>query len=660
MCGICGVAFSTRSRRRVDVAALVRMRDTMMHRGPDDYGVFEEGRVGLAHRRLSIIDVAGGHQPMQDDAGALHIVYNGEIYNHPGLQAVLELRGHRYRTRCDTETILRLYQEDGPRVVRRLRGMFAFAIWDACRQELFLARDHVGVKPLYYVHAEDGSLYFASEIKALLAARATRAELNYDVLTDYLANHAPSGAETLFAGIRRLLPGHTLRWRDGAVEIERYWDLSFARADGAHRAEPDLIAEFGERFTESVRMQLMSDVPLGVFLSGGIDSASIATVMSRLVRAPIRTFSVAFAEREANELAYARTVAATCRSEHHEVVVSPEDFFAVLPTLVWHEDEPLAHPSSVALYFVAKLASQHVKVVLTGEGSDELLAGYGRYAKTLYNVRWGARYRRLLPASVRHVTRRAVERLAPGSAARQTLERTFVCRAPDLGSIYFDNFAVFPRVMHAELLSPAARERIGKLDPYRVMHQYLTQADGRTLLDRLLYVDTKTYLHELLMKQDQMSMAASVESRVPFLDHTLVEFAAGLPEALKLRGFTTKRILRESMKGVLPPSILTRPKMGFPVPVGSWFRGQGQGGTQWRSLVTELVVGGRARSRGIFNPDAVRRLLDEHLTGRIDHTERLWALVNMELWLRRFVDGEEDVRPHMGSPARYSVAGRSA
>jgi len=647
MCGICGIAFSTRSRRRVDAPELVRMRDTMTHRGPDDYGIFDQGRVGLAHRRLSIIDVAGGHQPMQDDGGSLHIVYNGEIYNHPDLRASLERRGHRYRTRCDTETILHLYQEDGADAVRRLRGMFAFAIWDSRREELFLARDHVGVKPLYYVHTDDGSLYFASEIKALLAARATAPQLNYDVLPDYLANHAPSGAATLFEDVRRLLPGHTLRWRDGAVEIQQYWDLSFARAPHATRTDRDVIADFGDRFSEAVRLQLMSDVPLGVFLSGGIDSASIVAVMSRLVQAPIKTFSVAFAEREANELAYARTVAAACRTDHHEVVVSPEEFFDALPTLVWHEDEPLAHPSSVALYFVAMLASQHVKVVLTGEGSDELLAGYGRYAKTLFNVRWGTRYHRMLPAGLRRAARRAVEQLPVGALARRKLERTFVCLPPDLASIYFDNFAVFPRGMHAGLLTPAARERIGTPDPYRVMSDYLKRTDGCTLLDRLLYVDTKTYLHELLMKQDQMSMAASLESRVPFLDHHLVEFAAGLPERLKLRGFTTKRILRERMKGVLPPSSLARPKMGFPVPVGSWFRGA------WRGMVTDLVLGERARERDIFDPGMVRRLVDEHLLGRADHTERLWSLVNVELWLRRFVDGEEDVR--IGHP-RYSAA----
>jgi asparagine synthase (glutamine-hydrolysing) len=653
MCGICGVAFSTRSRRSVDAQALVRMRDTMTHRGPDDCGIFGEGRVGLAHRRLSIIDVAAGHQPMPDDTGSLHIVYNGEIYNHPELKVALERRGHRYRTRCDTETILHLYQESGSRAVEQLRGMFAFAIWDGRREELFLARDRLGEKPLYYVHTRDGSLFFASEIKALLAAGATSPELNYEALPDYLANRAPSGTATLYAGVQRLLPGHTLRWHDGEIEIRQYWDLSFGPAAGSdgggRQSDPELVAEFAERFRDAVRMRLMSDVPLGVFLSGGIDSASIAAVMSRLVAEPIKTFSVGFVERESSELAYARTVAGAYGTDHHEVVVSADDFFNALPTLVWHEDEPMGHPASVALYFVARLARDHVKVVLTGEGSDELLAGYGRYARTLYNVRLGAPYHRVVPAGVRRAVRGAIGRLGPGSARRK-LEHSFLCVAPDLESIYLDNFAVFPRALQAQLLTPAARARVAAADPYRVARAHLDGTDAATLLDRLLYVDTKTYLHELLMKQDQMSMAASIESRVPFLDHELVEFAARLPTRLKLRGSITKRILRQSMAGTLPASILTRPKMGFPVPLAAWFRGP------WRGALSELVLGERARERGIFDPDVVRRLIGEHISGRVEHMERLWALMNFELWLRRFMDGEAEVRMPAASRGAAVVA----
>ncbi|HYJ47444.1 MAG TPA: asparagine synthase (glutamine-hydrolyzing), partial [Pyrinomonadaceae bacterium] len=583
------------------------------------------------------VDVAAGHQPMTNEDGRLHIVYNGEIYNHADFRQGLEERGHTYRTHCDTETILHLYEEEGARAVNHLRGMFAFAIWDKEKKELFIARDRLGVKPLYYVHTDDGSLYFASEIKSLLAARAVTPEINYAALPDYLANHATSEEETLFRGVRRLLPGHTLTWRDGKVKIEKYWDVHFQgdeETGGQQRSESDLIAEWSEMFRTSVRLRLMSDVPLGMFLSGGIDSSAIAAVMSGMVQEPIKTFSVAFNEREANELEYARLVARSFKTDHHEVVVSPEDFFGMLPRLVWHEDEPLAHPSSVALYFVSRLAAEHVKVVLTGEGSDELLGGYDRYRKTIYNLSFGARYHGLTTKGMRGLVLSGIERLPATSRARQKLLRTFLAVEPDIESIYFDNFAVFPRSMQHELLTGEARERARALDPYKGVRRYLELTDAETLLNRLLYADTKTYLHELLMKQDQMSMAASIESRVPFLDHKLVEFTARLPERLKLRGWTTKYILRRSMKGLLPERILKRRKMGFPVPIGAWFRGP------FRSVIDEYVLGERARARGLFDVAFVRRLVEEHMAGAGNHSERLWALVNFEMWLRQFMDGE--------------------
>jgi len=638
MCGINGIALSSRSRRELDVRVLERMRDVLTHRGPDDAGLFVDGRVGLGHRRLSIVDVASGHQPMTNEDGRLRLTYNGEIYNYDDFREELEGKGHVYRTHCDTETILHLYEEKGTACVEDLRGMFAFAIWDARERELFIARDRLGVKPLYYVHADDGSLYFASEIKALFEAGAVRAELNYAALPDYLANHAPGGEETLFRGVRRLLPGHTMLWRDGELKIEEYWDVHFAPEEaangGGRRSEADYVAEWAELFRESVRLRLMADVPLGMFLSGGIDSSAIAAVMSGMVEEPVKTFSVAFAEREANELEYARIVARAFKTEHHEVLVSPEEFFAALPRLVWHEDEPLAHPSSVALNFVSRLAARHVKVVLTGEGSDELLAGYGRYRKTVYNLALGARYHRLAPAALRRAVGRGVESLPAGSKVRQKLSRTFLCLTPDIETIYFDNFSVFSRSMQTRLLTPEAKERTGHADPYRAVAAYLERTDAETLLGRLLYADVKTYLHELLMKQDQMSMAASIESRVPFLDHKLVEHTARLPERLKLNGWTTKYILRKAMEGVLPGEILTRPKMGFPVPVGAWFRGR------YRSVVDEYVLGERATSRGLFDAAFVRDMVARHQTGGENHSERLWALVNFEMWMRQFVDGE--------------------
>src|SRR5215213_842696 len=462
MCGINGIALSSRSRRELDVRVLERMRDVITHRGPDDAGVYVDGRVGLGHRRLSIVDVAAGHQPMPNEDGALQVIYNGEIYNHADYREGLEARGHVYRTHCDTETILHLYEEHGPACVKHFRGMFAFAIWDARGKELFVARDRLGVKPLYYVHADDGSLYFASEIKALLEAGAVRPELNYPALPDYLANHSTSGEETLFRGVRRLMPGHWMLWRDGELKIERYWDVRFSPEeggpDGAHKTDDEYVAEWSELFRESVRLRLMADVPLGMFLSGGIDSSAIAAVMSRMVAEPIKTFSVAFAEREANELEYARAVAGAFKTDHHEIVVSPEDFFGALPELVWHEDEPLAHPSSVALNFVSRLAARHVKVVLTGEGSDEMLAGYARYRKTVANLALGARYNSLVPAALRGAVARGVAAL-PASRSRQRLARTFLCLAPDIETIYFDNFSVFSREAQKRLLTSEARER---------------------------------------------------------------------------------------------------------------------------------------------------------------------------------------------------------
>ncbi len=645
MCGINGIALATQSGRQIDRAVLERMRDVIKHRGPDDDGIFIDGRIGLGHRRLSIVDVASGHQPMTNEDGSLRITYNGEIYNHADFRESLEARGHVYRTHCDTETILHLYEDFGADCVDHLRGMFAFAIWDARKRELFIARDRLGVKPLYYLHTDDGSLYFGSEIKTLLEASDITPEINFEVLPDYLANHAPSGEQTLFRNIKRLLPGHTLVWRDGKIDVRKYWDVSFVKAAEDGRSDADYIAEWSEMFRTSVRLRLMADVPLGMFLSGGIDSSAIAAVMSGMVDEPIKTFSVAFAEREANELAYARIVAEAFKTNHHEITVTPEEFFRVLPQLVWHEDEPLAHPSSVALYFVSLLASKHVKVVLTGEGSDELLAGYARYRKTILNLQYGARYRSITPGSVRSVVREGIQRL-PTSKARQKLLRSFLSVAPDIESIYFDNFAVFPSDMQHDLLTPETRERTGAIDPYAGVRSALRETDAQSLLDRLLYADIKTYLHELLMKQDQMSMATSIESRVPFLDHKLVEFTCSLPERMKLRGGTTKYILRESMKSVLPASILSRPKMGFPVPVGSWFRGA------YRSVIDEFVLGERALSRGIFEPDFVRQLVRRHEIGE-NHEERLWALVNFEMWQRQFFDGE---RSATVSDAAHEVA----
>lgn len=640
MCGINGIAFSNDSKRRINEKLLIEMRDAIYHRGPDDGGIFVDENIGLGHRRLSIVDVAHGAQPMLNADKSRAIIYNGEIYNHNDYRAELEAKGYCFQTHCDTETILYLYEEYGAKCLEKLRGMFAFAVWDKRKKELFIARDRLGVKPLYYVSDERGNLFFASEIKSLLAANAVKAELNYDALPDQLANHGTSRDETLFRGVKRLLPGHFLIWHDGKIKIEKYWDVSFEpkHADGSDK---DFTEEWSELFRKSVELRLMADVPLGMFLSGGIDSSAICAMMAQMVDEPIKTFSVGFREREANEFAYARVVSRAFKTEHHEITITPEQFFGELPNLIYHEDEPLGFDSSIPLFFVSKLAQKHVKVVLTGEGSDEILGGYGRYRKTLALLRFGEKYENFTPRFLRGAIKSGVATL-PNSLNRK-LNRTFLSRDADIENLYFDNFAIFGKKSQAKLLTGEAKARIAEKNPYFYLHEWLGKTDARNLLDRLLYADTKTYLHELLMKQDQMSMAASIESRVPFLDHKLVEFTAKLPERMKIRGRETKWILREAMRGILPAEILERPKMGFPVPMESWLR------REFKSVVEEYVLSKRTLRRGIFEPDFVRELVAEHDAGA-NHAGKLFRLINLEIWQRQFIDGEnfdtQKIRPN--------------
>lgn len=629
MCGINGIAFSPRSGKQVDPATIVQMRDCLQHRGPDDGGVFVDRNVGLGHRRLSIVDVAHGAQPMFNADRSLAIIYNGEVYNHADYRENLEARGYKFQNRSDTETILHLYEEYGRDCVDYLRGMFAFAIWDKQKQELFIARDRFGVKPLYYVHDSDGNLFFGSEIKALIEAGAIKAELNYNALPDQLANHGTSGDETLYLGVKRLLPGHTMLWKGGRIDIREFWDLEFEPKHEA-RNDAEFIEEWRELFRESVKLRLMADVPLGMFLSGGIDSSAIAAMMSTMVSEPIKTFSVGFKEREANEFEYARIVAKAFGTDHHEITITPEQFFAELPRMIWHEDEPLGFDSCIPLYFVSRLAQQHVKVVLTGEGADETLAGYGRYHKALTLLNYGETYENLTPTFLRTAIRGGVATL-PGGVSRK-LKRTFLSRGANIEDLYFDNFAVFPKSMQSALLTTETLAKIADRNPYTKQNN-LVENHAADVLDKLLYADTKTYLHELLMKQDQMSMAASIESRVPFLDHKLVEFAAKLPRDLKLRGGTTKWILRQAMKDILPREILNRPKMGFPVPMGRWLRGQ------FKHVVDEFVLSKRTTARGIFNTPVIREIVNEHNRGE-DHSNRLFRLINLEMWNRMLIDGE--------------------
>ncbi len=634
MCGINGIAFSSKSGRSVNQSRLAKMRDSLEHRGPDDFGEFIDENVGLGHRRLSIVDVSHGHQPMFNEDKSCVIIYNGEVYNHADYRAELEAKGYKYQTHCDTETILHLYEEYGKQCVEKLRGMFAFAVWNRREKSLFIARDRLGVKPLYYVHDEQGNLFFASEIKALLEANAVKAELNFKALPDQFANHGTSYDETLFKNIKRLLPGHTLFWHDGKLTIEKYWDISFEpkseRLTSANK-DKNIVEEWRELFKESVKLRLMADVPLGMFLSGGIDSSAICAMMAEMVDEPIKTFSVGFKEREANEFGYARIVSRAFTTEHHEITITPAQFFGELPNLIWHEDEPLGFESSIPLYFVSKLAQKHVKVVLTGEGSDEIMAGYGRYTKALKLLQYGEKYESLTPNFLRSAVKSGVATLP--NALNRKLTRTFLSREADVENLFFDNFAIFPKVMQTKLFSAETKARVGEENPYHYQNKWFEENDAKDLLDKLLYADTKTYLHELLMKQDQMSMAASIESRVPFLDHKLVEYTAKLPINFKIRGRETKWILREAMKGILPAEILTRPKMGFPVPLGNWLR------NEFKNYVDEYVLSERTLARGIFNADFVRRLVAAHDAGE-DHATRIFRLINFEIWQRQFIDGE--------------------
>lgn len=629
MCGIAGIIEFNPSGRAQGVR-LKRMRDAIRHRGPDDNGMIMTGRAALAHCRLSIIDLVSGQQPMANADRSIWITFNGEIYNYRLLRTELARRGCRFVTKSDTEVILRAYEVFGDECVKYLRGMFAFAIWDERQQKLFLARDRIGIKPLYYAITDD-EILFGSEIKAILAADGIEPVFNRKILPEYLATRFVAGDQTFFKGIHKLLPGHIFTWTPAqGIRLSRYWQLPEAirETDLSHE---QLAREVRARLEEAVRSHLVSDVPLGLFLSGGIDSSALAAIMAPMMDGPLLTFSVAFAEPGYNEFRFARLAAQAVGAEHRELLLAPEAFFATLPRMIWHEDEPIAFPSSVSLNMVSRLAANHVKVVLTGEGADELFLGYNRYRVTAWNTRLGNLYQAAVPGRLANSMPRLIERL-PGSL-RRYLSRSFLGQPAGIRSLFYENFAVFPRALQRRLF--AATRRAG--DPYAESLHFYQQAPGG-LLERMCYADLQTYLVELLMKQDQMSMAASIESRVPFLDHEFVEFAAAIPGRYKLRGLQTKAVLRRAVKDLVPREILTRGKMGFPVPLRGWFRGT------FSSLLDQWVLTPRALDRGLFDAEYVRQLVAEHRQGIRDHSDRLWMLVNLELWQRIFIEGERPER----------------
>ena len=631
MCGICGIFFSDRNWR-VKADVLAGMNERILHRGPDDGGFLVEENVGLAMRRLSIIDVKSGHQPLANENQDVWIVYNGEIYNHAELAAGLEARGHRYRTRSDTETIVHLYEEYGRDCVKHLRGMFAFAIWDRRKRVLFAARDRLGIKPFYY--RWDGRAFlFGSEIKAILAYPGVTPEFNRGTLAEYLAFGYITGAETMFEGIRKLMPGHILELTEQAEpRIERYWDLT-TEVDQEPRPREYYVKTYRELLEGAVSSHLMSDVPLGVFLSGGLDSSAVAALTKKICRDSLQTFSVGYGEEAFSELGYAREVAQHIGSEHHEVRMSREDFFNTLPRMIWHEDEPIVWPSSVSLYFVARLARERVTVVLTGEGSDETLAGYTRYAWTLLNSRMDRLYRSITPDALRRLVRGGIQASPLGASLHRKLQHTFLLRdGNSWPSFYFDNFfSAFAASEQSEMLTPEALAAAG--DAYAGSMDAWDRSRG-DLLHRLLYTDINSYLIELLMKQDQMSMAASLESRVPFLDHVLVEFTARIPAQYSLEGMAGKFILKQAVEDLLPNSVVYRKKMGFPTPWEYWLAGP-----QLDDL-EQMLLEPRSMERRLFRSDVVKRIFAEHRAKVRDHGNQIWRLINLEIWQRVMLDGE--------------------
>jgi asparagine synthase (glutamine-hydrolysing) len=629
MCGIAGYC----SDRLSDDRIIERMTGVLTHRGPDAGGHFHDGAVHLGHRRLSIIDLAAGGQPMSNEDGAVWVTYNGEIFNHADLRPDLEKAGHHYKTRCDTETIVHAWEQYGEDCVTRFRGFFAFAVWDRNRQTLFCARDRMGIKPFYYYW--DGRLFaFASEMKALLEHPEIGPKFHHEVLPEYLSFGYTCDDRTFFRNIYKLMPGHRLMLRlEGGrpdLHMSRYWDVPDFAGGKSCAGEAHLIQECRTRLEDSIRVRMMSDVPLGMFLSGGLDSSVIAAIMKKLVSGPVMTFSVGYREQAYSELGYARQVADAIGTEHREIVIGRDDYFNALPKLVWHEDEPISFPASVPLYFVSKLASEHVKVVLTGEGSDELFGGYERYQYHLINEKAAAVYG-VIPRPVRDRIRGWIggTRLLSASIRRKALH-TAVGREHNLEQLFLDNFySGFPLEEMRRLL------RHPGPDPYQGYMAYWnapTPARPSTL-SRMLYADQKTYLVKLLMKQDQMSMAASIESRVPFLDHPFVEFAARVPDGMKIRGRCSKYILKKAAEGLLPREIIYRKKMGFPTPVRAWLQQPGA------AALLAPLRDPRGFIASLVDLAEVERLLQAHQSGHEDGTDRIWRLLNLNIWGELYLNG---------------------
>jgi len=627
MCGIAGYVGQT------DQEVLEAMVRALTHRGPDDHGVWVAPGVGLGMRRLSIIDLAGGRQPMMNEDGALHVVFNGEIYNFRELRADLEKRGHRLRTQSDTEVLLHLYEEMGPDLVQRLRGMFAFALWDAPQKRLLLARDRLGKKPLYYWH-HAGLLLFASEIKALLCHPAVSRAVDWDAFRYYLAFGYTPADRSAFAGIAKLPPAHIAILRDGVLTLQRYWSLppgaSLAPPQGG---VPEVAARVRHELCEAVRLRLESDVPLGVFLSGGIDSSAVVACMREVTSQRIATYSIGFgrAAPSFDELPYARMVARRFDTDHHEEILEPK-VADLLPAVVHHFDEPFADSSAIPTFVVAQATARHVKVALSGIGGDEAFAGYPRYL----GLRLSERYARL-PRWLRSIADGLAPRLVTESDASRNwgdwVRRFLQGSGRSLPDRYTGWTRFFSDADLADLATPALQAH-WQTDTEATHRAAFAEHGHGDPVDGAFRIDLSTYLpDDLLVMADRMSMAHSLELRAPFCDHRVIEESLRIPPAVKIPGLRLKGLLKAAFADVLPPPVLSHRKQGFMIPLGRWLR------TDLRDLMDDLLSPERIRTRGLFVPETVDAMRREHVEGRRTHSDRLWTLMIAELWLRQYLDG---------------------
>jgi len=623
MCGVAG-KLANAPDAPIDRRLLVAMADKLAHRGPDADGYYVAPGIGLAHRRLSILDVAAGHQPLTNEDGTVWVSFNGEIYNFAELRQELLGRGHTLRTHSDTEVIVHAYEEWGVACVERFRGMFAFALWDGRARRLLLARDRVGIKPMYYAQCSDG-LVFGSEIKALLEEPTLDRTWSPEAVDAYLALLYVPSPQTIYAHVHKLPPGHVLVAEHGRITLHKYWDLEFQTELASTRAE-DYLEELDAQLAEAVSSHLVSEVPLGAFLSGGIDSTAVVAYMAQAADAPVLASSVGFNERAFNELDKARAVASHLGCEHVTRVIAPR-VADLLPRLAWHFDEPFADSSAVPTYYVSAAARERVTVALSGDGGDELWAGYAWHRVEM----WESRVRRWLGDAGCRLAAGVGRQLPLSVKGARSLRHLGVSDIDACASKY--SYDRFEDADKQALYSDGFAARTRESDPFASARQAYAACRSKDPLDRVMYVDVKTYLpDDILTKVDRMSMAVSLESRVPLLDHKLIEFAATVPSSLKLRGGTSKYLLRRILEKRVPRSIVDAPKHGFTLPVGEWLRGPLAG------LTTDLLFDGRLHDRGLFRDKGLRRLWDEHRTGRRDHRHRLWSLVMLELWFREFVD----------------------